>query len=175
MKSPEMLRKPCDMQQLSHEEQMLRVIVATKTRGHTKFYVDGHFWTLVCHLLLGYWWDSFCNRPLHTDMRRHQASGCAAHLRHFCLNVYQFLTAGGMGGVGFRSRTWSENVRLRYDPLIGRTGILVNSIAFGDLESQNSEVLAGQPANIPTRYWLTPSGVRIPTSENTRDIRSGLV
>jgi len=31
------------------------------------------------------------------------------------------------------------------------------------------------PANIPTRYWLTPSGVRMPTSENTREIRSGLV
>lgn len=30
------------------------------------------------------------------------------------------------------------------------------------------------PANIPTRYWLTPSGVRTPTSENTNDMRSGL-
>jgi len=30
------------------------------------------------------------------------------------------------------------------------------------------------PANIPTRYWLTPSGVRLPTSENTKDMRSGL-
>lgn len=30
------------------------------------------------------------------------------------------------------------------------------------------------PANIPTKYWLTPSGVRIPTSENTKEIRSGL-
>lgn len=32
----------------------------------------------------------------------------------------------------------------------------------------------GHPANIPTRYWLTPSGVRLPTSENTRVMRSGL-
>ena len=30
------------------------------------------------------------------------------------------------------------------------------------------------PANIPTRYWLTPSGVSIPTSENTSEINSGL-
>ena len=30
------------------------------------------------------------------------------------------------------------------------------------------------PANIPTRYWLTPSGVSIPTSENTSEMRSGL-
>ena len=30
------------------------------------------------------------------------------------------------------------------------------------------------PANIPTRYWLTPSGVRLPTSEKTREMRSGL-
>lgn len=32
----------------------------------------------------------------------------------------------------------------------------------------------GYPANIPTRYWLTPSGVRMPTSEKTREIKSGL-
>lgn len=31
-----------------------------------------------------------------------------------------------------------------------------------------------QPANIPTRYWLTPDGVKIPTSEKTRVIKSGL-
>ena len=27
---------------------------------------------------------------------------------------------------------------------------------------------------MPTRYWLTPSGVRLPTSENTSEIKSGL-
>jgi hypothetical protein len=31
-----------------------------------------------------------------------------------------------------------------------------------------------KPANIPTKYWLTPSGVKTPTSENTSEIRSGL-
>lgn len=31
------------------------------------------------------------------------------------------------------------------------------------------------PANIPTRYWLTPSGVKLPTSEKTSEIKSGLV
>ena len=30
------------------------------------------------------------------------------------------------------------------------------------------------PANIPTKYWLTPSGVKTPTSENTSEIKSGL-
>ena len=35
-------------------------------------------------------------------------------------------------------------------------------------------VHTGYPANIPTRYWLTPSGVRMPTSEKTREIKSGL-
>jgi hypothetical protein len=31
-----------------------------------------------------------------------------------------------------------------------------------------------KPANIPTKYWLTPSGVKTPTSENTSEIKSGL-
>ena len=35
-------------------------------------------------------------------------------------------------------------------------------------------VHTGYPANIPTRYWLTPSGVKMPTSEKTREIKSGL-
>ena len=31
------------------------------------------------------------------------------------------------------------------------------------------------PANIPTRWWLTPSGVNIPTSDITKEIKSGLL
>lgn len=31
------------------------------------------------------------------------------------------------------------------------------------------------PANMPTKWWLTPSGVNIPTSDITKDIKSGLL
>jgi len=31
------------------------------------------------------------------------------------------------------------------------------------------------PANMPTRQWLTPSGVNIPTSDITKEIKSGLL
>ena len=55
--------------------------------------------------------------------------------------------------------------------MIGFTKFIANFIAVRDLVPM-SDIY--HPANIPTRYWLTPSGVRMPTSEKTSDIRSGL-
>lgn len=51
-------------------------------------------------------------------------------------------------------------------------GILVLHIEKQHAPSEQK--IGHQPANMPTRYWLTPSGVKLPTSEKTREIKSGL-